>query len=627
MITVGMVQCARIHEIMVRVSHSRTFSLLRMPTTRRKIASPLFSNIDVDKRPPCVSERVTFMCPDKLQRETKHPYSDSHEDYKHYRKTFINLPPYSSAIVPFRWMMRNTNTYQSEIADLNGVKYDPSKEPDLGFPSRWAQFHENQRELLDTFISAIQPEESLIFFYAKHVPLSEAANRILIGVGHVKSIFPVQEYDCEPKIPGKQSYIWERVVEHSIRGNWKNGFTGGFILPYQELLDLQGNGKEIDLESFIAPASNWDEFSYGAEHVSHSTAIDALHTLANTLKKMEQPLGRSFDTQYKWIDDRISELWKMRGAFPGIGPVLTAFGLKEGNFIAWEISKKIENEQPEPELFDSWLVVEQMFNNPGSVLPAHLAKKVGSVVRAAWKGLDPDTKEYFILLSRLELNNEQADAFFDADNRIKNGFEAHTTKEYLENPYLLFEASTGCQTQVTLSMVDKAVIPADSIRQALPLPELSAIDDPLDGRRLRAVIIQVMEDAAIEGHSLLPEYLLIERSNALTLEPKISIKTHILQAIKKYLNPKVQVTEATEELPKFYQLLRLIEIKKVIQDFVEKRHTKGQSLIIEADWQELVNQKLGPIDQKLPEYIKANEKKARTEKTVALGELAKGRFL
>lgn len=124
----------------------------------------------------------------------------------------------------------------------------------------------------------------------------------------------------------------------------------------------------------------------------------------------------------------------------------------------------------------------------------------------------------------------------------------------------------------------------------------------------------------------MPEYLLIERSNALALDPQISLKSHILDAIKGNLNPKVQVIESTDALPKFYQLSRLVEIKRVIQQFVEKRHTKGQRLTIDADWQKLVDLRLGPIDQKLPEYIKENEKKARLEKAVALGELATARF-
>lgn len=590
------------------------------------IAGKSFIGLDESELPPCLKERVMFMCPDKLVILTEHPYSETNEAYSHYRETPLEIPAFSAPIVPFRWAMKNAENHRSEKADELGLAYDSEKEPNLGFNTIWVQNHENQRELLDTFISAIEINKSLIFFYAKHVPLSDSANRILIGAGVVKHFYDLKEYTYEPKISGKQSYIWERIVEHSIRGNWQGGFDGGFILPYQELLELQANGAELDLESLVAVAPSWDEFSYGAEHVSHSTAIDSLHILATTLRKMEQPLGRSFKKEYHWIDDRISELWNMRGAFPGLGPVLTAFGIREGNFIAWEIAKKVEKEHPDPAVVDTWVLVEQMFREPGAILPAHLAKKVGTVICAAWQVLDSDTKSYLKLVSRLELNNKQADAFFDADKRNKNDIEAHTTKEFLENPYLVFEAGINRKVNISLAMVDKAMLPAEKIRQVLPVPEPSAINDPLDARRLRAAIIQVLEDASIEGHSLLPEYLLIERANALALDPEMNLKSHILQAVERHLSSKIIVTEATTELPKFYQLWRLADIKKVIQDFVEKRHTKGQRLNVQADWTVLVDNKLGITNPSLPEAVRTTEIKARAEKVAALHELASARF-
>jgi len=590
------------------------------------IAGQPFIDLDNTELPPCVKERVMFMCPDKLVILTEHPYSKGNEAYSHYRETPIEIPAFSAPIVPFRWAMKDPENHHSDIADELGLAYNPEREPDLGFKTIWVQNHENQRELLDTFISAIEPNKSLILFYAKHIPLAESANRILIGAGIVKHFYDIKEYNYEPKIAGKQSYIWERIVEHSIRGNWQEGFDGGFILPYQELLELQANGTELDLELLVAKAPSWDEFSYGAEHVSHSTAIDSLHILATTLRGMEQPLGRSFEKEYEWIDDRISELWNMRGAFPGLGPVLTAFGIREGNFIAWEIAKKIEKENPDPAVVDTWALIEQMFREPEAVLPAHLAKKIGKVVCAAWHALDPDSKSYLKLMSRLEIDNKQADAFFDADYRENNGIEAHNTREFLENPYLLFEASINSRVSISLAKVDKAMLPAEKIRQALPVPEPSAINDPLDERRLRAVIIQVLEGASVEGHSLLPEYLLIEHANALALVPEIELKSHILQAIDNLLSSNIIVTEATPELPKFYQLKRLADIKKTIQNFVEKRHTKGQRLNVQANWSTLIDNKLGNIDRSLPEAARTVEMKARAEKVAALRELANARF-
>lgn len=586
-----------------------------------------FSELNESERPPCLRERAMFMCPEKLTTMAKHPYSERNESYSHYEETPVEIPAFSAPIVPFRWAMKDPDSHQSVRADAFGLNYDPRKEPDLGFKTMWVQNFENQRELLDSFISAIEPNKSLVFFYAKHVPLSDTANRVLIGVGVVKHFYGIKEYNYKPKIPGKQSYIWERTVEHTVRGNWQDGFDGGFILPYQELLDLQAQGVASDIASLVAVAPSWDEFSYGAEHVSHGTAIDSLHIMAGALRKMEQPLRKSFERQYKWIDERLSELWNMRGAFPGIGPVLTAFGLTEGNFIAWEIAKKIEMEQgADSVLYDGWILVEQMFKEPKSVLPAHLSKNVGATIRSAWQHLDSQTKAYLKLLSRIELNNQQAEAYFDANGRSSNDFKEHTTEELLRNPYLLFESSVGCPAQITLSTVDKAVLPAEKIRKALPLPEPSAVDDPLDARRLRAVVIEVLKDASVEGDSLLPEYLLIERANALALDPEISLKSHILLAVESNLGSEIVVTEAGGDLPRFYQLQRLAKIKAVIQGFVEKRHTKGQRLGVSADWKKLVDEELDGKGGVSPDSVSRNDHSARVEKAAALEELANARF-
>ena len=53
----------------------------------------------------------------------------------------------------------------------------------MGFDSTWVQDVRNQTRMLDGFFSAIEPDRSLAFFYAKEVPHTERSGRVLIGVG------------------------------------------------------------------------------------------------------------------------------------------------------------------------------------------------------------------------------------------------------------------------------------------------------------------------------------------------------------------------------------------------------------------------------------------------------------
>jgi hypothetical protein len=66
----------------------------------------------------------------------------------------------------------------------------------------WIQGHRNQRGLLDAFFSAIEPKESLVFFYAKRTLCSTTINGSSRGAVKVTSIGDLREWDYEPGSEG-----------------------------------------------------------------------------------------------------------------------------------------------------------------------------------------------------------------------------------------------------------------------------------------------------------------------------------------------------------------------------------------------------------------------------------------
>src|SRR5205809_6854385 len=100
--------------------------------------------------------------------------------------------------------------------------------------STWVLHPDKQKTCLHAFWSAIRPERSLVLFYAKQVPFAETAERILVGIGRVKSpLGPLREYlKQSQEVFG--SWIWVRSVIHSIRLDIRDGF----ILPYKALMTL-----------------------------------------------------------------------------------------------------------------------------------------------------------------------------------------------------------------------------------------------------------------------------------------------------------------------------------------------------------------------------------------------------
>ena len=198
-----------------------------------------------------------------------------------------------------------------ETYPLDGV--DQQFEPELGFETNWVQDQRNHRSLLDCFWNHVRIEGSLVFFYAKQVPLVEdTGRRVLIGVGRVKHIGNLTEYKYDGTPSDKlRSMLWECMITHSIRPE----FEDGFLLPYHEALDKSDEGRAFDPAEAVtfAPDDRFNEFSYATEHVGNDAAISALLSIRDALDRRSELFGYSSDTFEQWIDNELGRLWKKRG--------------------------------------------------------------------------------------------------------------------------------------------------------------------------------------------------------------------------------------------------------------------------------------------------------------------------
>ena len=250
---------------------------------------------DLDSVPPCVNERAGFMRPRMFKQERVHNYAwNKRGAHAHFAPTEQRMPAYSLEVTPFRWVMLQEHERYSIPWNI-GFDQGLEDRAHALMPfdeDTWIQDHRNQLALLDSFFSALRPRESLVFLYAKDLPLieqREPGGRYLIGVGFVEGVDPVKEweYSHEGEL---RSVMWERGVGHSIRP----GNLDGFLLPYHALLansELAGT----DLEPFVArtPPEHFDEFSYVSELVSHDGAIAALTELARVVEIATDARNRS----------------------------------------------------------------------------------------------------------------------------------------------------------------------------------------------------------------------------------------------------------------------------------------------------------------------------------------------
>lgn len=569
-----------------------------------KIAGISLENIaDESQWPPCIDERATFMAPFEMTQTKRHALAQKNpKQYGHFVPTKQRYPAFSVGIVPFWWMMKSNLQMHAEQYELD---VDAEREPDLGYESNWVHEAENQKNLLNAFADHLQAEESLSFFYAKHVPFIEGTDRILIGVGKVKSIGKLSEYDRNAD--GPAGMVWERPIQHSIRN--KGG--EGFLMPFDALLKKAEEDSSIDLERYMAkaPLEHWAEFSYASELVTHDGAIAAMLSVDVALQRIDEELGISTKKQRDWIQHELIRLWRVRGPFPGLGAVLTAFGLSRGLFIAHAIQEQTgENADP-------WPLVDKAFSKP-SELPKPLQKDFKELV-PVWKGLPNERRAYLQLLSRFELTAEQAEYFYDDGSRNKSGWLVRD-QEAIVNPYRLYEVSRHDPDGLQLMTIDRGVFPDDVVRKVHPLPAPSALESALDIRRVRAFAVSELEKAALAGHTLLSvkDVVAAIRDNA--VQPACNVTGDIINARLKDMSPELDPLPVAEG--NGLRLERYTEIAAIVNKQVVGR-VGGARHAVKVNWQSLLDKKLGK-----PDSSDLDEMPARLEKAAALKELCESRF-
>lgn len=583
-------------------------------------------NLDRQQLPPCVDEHGTFMAPFSLSMQKIHPYAkNATTTHGHFADTPYTIRPYSAAGIPFRWMLReqmegNEKWGVRSIQQDLQIAYQVEREPDLTENENWdkdkktwVQEGANQRIILDTFFSAAKPDESLVFFYAKRTPLVEDSRRVIVGVGRVKSVSAPVEYRYvggrkpDHKISG---YLWERNIEHSIRPQG----VDGFLLPYHQMIQAADNDDSIDLAACtaFAPDECFANYSYGTELLPHDGAISSLLAVEKAIKAMRSHIDAPWDAYLTWIDAELNRLWEVRGAFPGLGAALNAFGFPHGNLLAWYLASHGD------EKFNPWPELEAVLAKPES-LPDYLRDGIGDTLRKKWEKLAPERRALLMLLARLNLTDVQAERWYQPTERKKAGIVLDDAA-ILANPYLIYEDDRLQADPVAFVIVDHGLFPPESIRAAFPLPKPSLVNEAIDSRRVRALMVLALEEAATtEGHTYLMSSWMVQRTRERALQPNCPLDEDTLPVIEECLSPKVATIAVKDDL-KAFQLDRYVETAALIRGKVSKRKTRKPNQG-GHDWAKLVD---AAIDGDKPKKtLGKRDIAARKEKSAALEVLFK----
>ncbi|MGG7643912.1 AAA family ATPase [Rhodovulum sp. YNF3179] len=587
----------------------------------QSVAGKAWSDLSIDQLPPCADEHGAFMSERPYARRLNHPYANYEPSYRGFRTTTFEHPAFSAACIPYAWMLRGKVEGETEgdegTALRYGIDFDPNREPELKSAGKtWVQERKNQIALLDTFFSALVPELSLCFFYAKATPLSEDPRRVIVGVGRVKRVDAHHEYEHATE-DHPRSIIWERNVHHSVRPE----FDDGFLLPYQKILELAERNEGFDPTPMVAfaPDESFEAFSYGTEHVTDDEAIASLMSVLRALEAIPAEVAFDVAGAIAWVNSELNRIWRMRGPFPGLGSALEAFGVSHGTLVAMEIERALRDESGEWKQ-DPWDLVEAALQDP-FLLPGAARTYLGPNKLKLFKGLKKERRDLLMLLSRFSLSADQANRFFEVAERRLAKIEA-SDAELIANPYLLYEGDRRSSDPIRLSTIDRGVFAKESILEKYPLPGSEPVRESDDPRRVRALAIELLERCARdEGSTVMPKDELIRRIRDEAVEPKCNVTTDLVDFYADTLEAEIVEIEEEDHQINF-QLVRLSKIGDVIRRYVVRRTEEAGRHDAQHDWRKLVdNAIIEPVADG-----DSRDEEGRKEKADALKEIYTSRL-
>ena len=195
--------------------------------------------------------------------------------------------------------------------------------------------------------------------------------------------------------------------------------------------------------------------------------------------------------------------------------------------------------------------------------------------------------------------------------------------DILANPYLMFERDEAEAERIGFAAVDRGVFPGDAVRAAAPLAAPTDMTDAIDKRRVRALMIDMMERAVTEGgHTLLPRSWIVQRALATPLEPKCAIDEDVIEINRIWLTEGLAEAKTGSDEPA-YKLQRYATAREMIGTAIRKR-VAGKQHALDHDWRKLVDKELDPMPTEA--VARDEEERARHEKVASLKQLVRFRF-
>jgi ATP-dependent exoDNAse (exonuclease V) alpha subunit len=541
-------------------------------------------NINLKDIPPCSRDIGAF---------SSNEFEIIHYDPLDWR----DLPAVTESIPPFSFC---TSPYGRMFSE------DPEK--------TWEDRPKEQLKRLNEFWNKLEEGKSLVFFYVNHGnPLKEEkSDRIIVGVGRISKIGR-QLYFGKKKGWEDEYPLWSRCITHNFPNE-------GVRLPYQEYIQRGFDPSKIIC---TVPSAARPYFSYVAEHVSDDIAAGILERVIQSVKtiikenKVPEPYGKTWENRLDWLNRVLEEVWKNRGRFPGIGSVLEYLGFDEGIIYQRFVLSKMELKGK-----NIFKFVFSILNRKRKCPKEHELSFKKAIQK--WDSLPAERKRLLQILCHFELSPAQIERVVNPTKRKEAGIEA-SEEEIMKNPYILCELDSGGLDKnreysypIDFETIDRGMIPLEKVSKIKGEIEPISLDDK---RRIRALLVEILKEAASEGDTCLPiDEAVVRAERKLAESRKCSPDKDVILKNRDFYEERI--TFFPDEHPKVIALKTIRIMEEEVRKQIEKMITREYAPCDRCFWQNLVETELREV-KVLDEEV---ENKARQEKIEALDVLWRFRF-
>lgn len=447
--------------------------------------------------------------------------------------TYIDIPKSTVCVWPYEVM------YGDDVKNKNGGQvYDYEKRLD------------NAKD----YFKNLQKDESLIFYYSNYSnPFSEEESRkyVLAGISRFKKLGDIHYYeDVSEEYKNKYAggFVWQMPVTSHYPEQ-------GFRIPYHNYKDNQ----EI-LNKLLFIPENPRNFKYATRQLTDDDALSYIERFLEIVKTLIEIGDKSenWEIRKQWLLGLLSELWKKRGAYPGLFSVLSYLNFGEG----------MDYYKKKAEMGEDKLAYSELRNlitgKTKEIKELSLNDKSVKDLQRNWK-LRNDNEQKLLLdiLPRFDLNNIHIENILSEKRQNNNIYSS--LEQIIQNPYNISEEYIGddIDDYITFSKIDHGIIPSPEVG----IEEIFAKNDP---ERFRALCVDQLKFSDV--HTFVSSNTVLERINS-RLNYLPDWKKEVFT--KKYFEVDEQIisekiTLKDHEDKKYLYLKNIYEDERKIQNILEE---------------------------------------------------------